>query len=270
MPEYALREAYGIDYSHGIIDNGIFSDMKNYVTNAEFPWEEIEASNRFTPTDLDVDYFLNHSGRKLCSPLVKEFISDGELSIAMRTQIARIVYYKFREPWKHLWDTYNIEYNPIHNYNMTETVIRDLDVVGNETLDDDQTHATTQTETPNLTDRTTHGKTETVEAHRYGFNSSDARPTETTEETEGGSTVTTHTGTRGNSVNSTDATDRTTDETRTEDETVHTTRSGNIGVTTTQKMMEEERAVWIWNYFEQIYKDIDSVLTISAYDMCRI
>ena len=43
------------------------------------------------------------------------------------------------------------------------------------------------------------------------------------------------------------------------------TRSGNIGVTTTQQMMQSEIELWQWNFFESVFKDIDSILTLSIY-----
>ena len=44
------------------------------------------------------------------------------------------------------------------------------------------------------------------------------------------------------------------------------TRSGNIGVTTSQQMIESERAVWMWNFFHDVvFPDIDRVLTIQIY-----
>lgn len=43
------------------------------------------------------------------------------------------------------------------------------------------------------------------------------------------------------------------------------TRSGNIGVTTSQQMIESERILWDWIFFDRVFKDIDSVLTLSCY-----
>ena len=44
------------------------------------------------------------------------------------------------------------------------------------------------------------------------------------------------------------------------------TRSGNIGVTTSQQMIESERALWVWNFFRDVvFPDIDRVLTIQVY-----
>lgn len=44
------------------------------------------------------------------------------------------------------------------------------------------------------------------------------------------------------------------------------TRSGNIGVTTSQQMIESERALWLWNFFYKIvFPDVDRVLTLNIY-----
>ena len=44
------------------------------------------------------------------------------------------------------------------------------------------------------------------------------------------------------------------------------TRSGNIGVTTSQQMIESERQLWIWNYFENVvFPDLDNILTLPLY-----
>lgn len=44
------------------------------------------------------------------------------------------------------------------------------------------------------------------------------------------------------------------------------TRSGNIGVTTSQQMIQSERELWMYDFFkETVYKDIDRVLTLNIY-----
>lgn len=42
-------------------------------------------------------------------------------------------------------------------------------------------------------------------------------------------------------------------------------RSGNIGVTTSQQMLESEIKLREWNFFEQMMKDVDSVLCLQLY-----
>ena len=44
------------------------------------------------------------------------------------------------------------------------------------------------------------------------------------------------------------------------------TRSGNIGVTTSQQMITSERELWLWHYFQDVvFKDISKALTLSIY-----
>ena len=44
------------------------------------------------------------------------------------------------------------------------------------------------------------------------------------------------------------------------------TRSGNIGVTTTQQMLEQELNIWdVFDFFEIVFKDIDSILLLDIY-----
>ena len=43
------------------------------------------------------------------------------------------------------------------------------------------------------------------------------------------------------------------------------TRKGNIGVTTSQQMMESEIELRQYNFIEQMFEDIDSLLTLSVY-----
>lgn len=46
-------------------------------------------------------------------------------------------------------------------------------------------------------------------------------------------------------------------------DTIDTT--GNIGVTTSQQMLESEIALWKWNFLETVFSHIDSVLTLAIY-----
>lgn len=43
------------------------------------------------------------------------------------------------------------------------------------------------------------------------------------------------------------------------------TRSGNIGVTTSQQMLESELQLRKYNFYEELFKDVNSVVTLSIY-----
>lgn len=53
--------------------------------------------------------------------------------------------------------------------------------------------------------------------------------------------------------------------TGTEDITRTLTRSGNIGVTTSQQMISSSIELWQWIFFDTVFRDIDSILTIQTY-----
>ncbi len=155
-----------------------------------------------------------------------------------------------------------------------------------------ETHNTTETETPNLTNNTNN--------KIFGFNSdvgadSDSQimtstgtttnaktgtvGTETDEtETNTGTQTTNNTGTQANTKTGTvqmshNVTDKDTGTQNTETGGTDTDtrnytlrRSGNIGVTTSQQMIQAERDLWLWDFFHTVvFPDVDKVLTIPIY-----
>lgn len=50
-----------------------------------------------------------------------------------------------------------------------------------------------------------------------------------------------------------------------EDNKRELTRSGNIGVTTSQQMLESELQLRKYNFYEELFKDVNSVVTLSIY-----
>ena len=233
-----LREAFP-DWKIGY---GIFDALADV---AELPWETYADSEY-----LDLDYFGNHSGCKFVAPVVANMVNSetGELTDSDRAVLAKIIWLKFQQPWTHLWETNVVSYNPIHNYNMTDT--RTL-VRGDQEA---------QSDSRSSVDSTEHGKTSESQGFVYGFNNAQAngKPADRSVLKDGGETV----------VTTQDGSNRNTVSGRQEEET--TQRSGNIGVTTTQQMLSSERELWMWNFFDQVYKDIDTVLSLSVYDPCRL
>lgn len=262
-PEPLLREVFD-GWETG---DGIFSAL-NSVSN-DLPW--LEDADVY-PLVLDVEYFGNISGSKFCSPLVKYLLDDDDhVPDEARVTLAKILISKYLRKWKALWKTETVEYNPIHNYDMTE----------NRTLKGAESEAEVgaSTETNTGTDTLTHGRTETIThgrtsdntSYRYGLNTdpSDPKPSDKDSYVEGG---TTSTGTTGDDVQTKNLSSginstKNTVGANEENEEVH--RSGNIGVTTTQQMLQSEREVWEWNFFEQVFKDLDKELALEFYDPCR-
>lgn len=234
-----LREAFP-DWKVGY---GIFDALEQVGT---MPWHGQTDSEI-----LDIEYFGNHSGCKFVAPVVMQMVDSVslELTDSDRVVLARIIWAKFKYPWEHLWETNVAAYNPIHNYDMTDT----RTLIRGDTEDSESFR--------NSVDSTESSTESNSDDYVYGLNSEQdgpGRKDTRTHSEEGGETT---------SVNSvTDGTNR-----KKDTEEVETTmRSGNIGVTTTQQMLKSEREIWLWNFFDQVYKDIDTVLSLPIYDACRI
>lgn len=237
-PVPLLREAF-CDWKIGY---GIFEALD--LIEADVPWKDYAQS-----VILDIEYFGNHSGAKFVAPVVMNLLGDtDELTDGSRRILAQIIWTKFGEPWKRLWETNIVAYNPIHNYNMMD--VRSLSKGESEA----------RVGKLDSVDSTEYGKTSEGVDYTYGLNNqkNDGNKANRSTSEDGGSDVQT--------VNSSNRDDTV----KASSETETTTRSGNIGVTTTQQMLSAERELWMWNFFDQVYKDIDSVLAISFYDPCRV
>lgn len=262
MSDVTLKEAFPSWY----LGEGIFEKIYEQM---EVPWD----SSLVDSNTLDLEYFGNYSGSRLCAPLVKFLLNSEEhLTDAGREILAKIIATKYAIPWKHLWDTYEIEYNPIHNYNMTEE--RELVREGSEEEERGGTehHTGTDTFQHGKTETTNHGMTTTSLTSKFGFNSPDdaPKPSDRVNYNEGGNTAVVDSGSDVTTKNLTDTNSE--DSSRSsaleEGETIH--RMGNIGVTTTQRMIEDERRVWEWNFFDKIFRDINKVLTLPIMDPCQV
>ena len=245
---------------------GIFDKIMAVTT---MPWA---TDSNATSDILDLEYFGNRSGAKFCSPLVKYLLVDGVVPSASREKLAKILVAKYFTPWTKLWATTTQNYSPINNYDMTETRNLASNLSGSEITDKDETDTGTDTLTHGLVNSTEHGKTSDEVTYRYGMNNVTPKEKPSDEYTyeEGGETTTTQSGddVQTKDLVHTDDTTVTTSSAKQEIETLH--RIGNIGVTTNQKMLQEERNLWLWNYFEQIFKDIDKELALAISDPCRV
>ena len=268
-PEPILREAFAWE------TNGIFAAIENAANSSgiELPWESGDAET------LDMAYFGNHSGSKFCSPVVKLCLQtttmvdeNGKLNQTATAKLANILLRKYYTNWTALWRTNITSYNPIHNYDMNEE--RDLSTTADnvETTDGTKTKTGTDTLAHGLSQTTAHGRTTQSMDYKYGINTdiSDPKPSDKGTTSEGGNTTTTDSGSDIRTYNLSDDDDTTVtqDNEGTEHEEIH--RYGNIGVTTTQQMLEAERKLWLWNYFDQIFEDLDRELALAFHDPCRV
>ena len=246
---------------------GIFSKMQNPV------W----GTNIICANDLDLMFFTENGEKPASTFAVALSPDDDKL-----TRLANAVQSRFRIPWKHRFDALMQEYNPIQNYDMNETEAETRNGTSNEntnsTREDTSTDTNTQdlTTTPAGTDCVNQNTTENVDSNSgvYGFNSTAVSPsgkedgtkntTDNIETTTSGETKNTGTDTFTKNENSSESGSKSSTEQGKTDRTLR--RSGNIGVTTTQQMLQSEIDLWMWDFFSGVFKDVCSVLTIPVYE----
>lgn len=143
--------------------------------------------------------------------------------------------------WKKLFATMNFEYNPIDNYDRTET----------ETINNERTNNATGSQETTTTNNL---QISSENVHKVtGYNSASLL------ENEGDNGTVNNTGTVTNNIasnsNNTDA--------GTENRTLHS--RGNIGVTTTQQMIEQERNISEFNIYDYIVRSFKRRFCLMLY-----
>lgn len=213
--------------------------------------------------DMDDAYFTMYSGVKNPSQFVKLHLNPDSTTANSLT-IARILLGIYGANWTRLWEAFKSEYTPLDNYSIKEDITRNTK--GDRTInkDIDSTGSSSDTSTTNFGE--TIATTDNAKSYNYGFNSTEAVPTAEQDgmgtEDHGGSDSTTSSGTNTNKT-----TDDTTD-TSTEDETISRTRVGNVGQNTYQELLRQEFELWRWNFFTQVFEDVDKFLVLSVYTDC--
>lgn len=192
------------------LDNGIFKLLQD-----KFEWLTDE-----NVVSLNMSYYFGHSGSKEITPLYENLLENYSQEDALQ-YMANIVYVTYNKSWNKIYEALSSEYNPIHNYNMSETE------------ESDSTSKSSVSTTGNSTENN----------NVYGFNSDSSKPsdTQTSEATTTQDSNGTGSGTRKLS------------------------RQGNIGVTTSQKMLREELEVRKTIFFDNIMKDVDKLLCLCIY-----
>ena len=186
----------------------------------------------------------------------------------------------------HMLETEKAEYNPIENYSMTEkgTDTRTPNLTNSMTSSSNTTESGTETRTPNLvTDVTSSSNSSetgtntsatvtgvTTYDDTADFINQNKGTDNTNSETTAENTVTQKTTASGKEDTSTSrsndntATEKTTT-TGTEKTTHEFKRSGNIGVTTSQQMIQSEREVADFSALAQFVTDIANIICLSIY-----
>lgn len=182
----------------------------------------------FDKDEMDILFFSEY-GDKPISALVKHFNTDIGLTEVDRQKLATLVLSRFKTSWEHKNELMTASYDAIENYNLTENenIDRTVDIDKTVVIDRDGTTS--------------------ADNDVYGFNSALAVPSDEAKGT--------------NTLDGSDVED--TNEILDEDRLL--TRTGNIGVTTTQQMIQQEIDLWKWDFMTDIFIDASSILALEVY-----
>ena len=218
---------------------GIFTQiMTAYVV----PWAEDET---ITGALLDFEYMNNQSGDKIISPAVEKNLTAGVLTTENFNKLCDVAFMMYGKRWARLWEILTAEFNPIENYAMNEV----------HTFEHGKKETNSGTDTTNRTGTDTVTHTGNTETEVSAFNSSTYQD----------SSKDTQNTTDLDTKNLSDALIHGHVLTNSGTDTERTTRTGNIGTTTSQQMIESSLQLWKWNFFYDIFRDVDSIFTITTY-----
>lgn len=254
----------------------------NFKTDTYFFTKLFELVDVGIPPDTVSKYYFTKSLNRIISPITDVWHDDNEV-------LASFIATAYKKKWEQSLEVIKLEYAPADNYNMVEN---STDVnektstnIGNENSTDTGKISTTidntitYGKTNKLVDTTTDNGTNASDGtnNKYGVNTTSAHPdtsftnketssntnSKNATSTDGGVDVTKNTNVEDNTNTSTKELNYNTSE---NEEITHTlTRKGNIGVTTTQQMIQSDIDLWKWIFLDDIVKDINTLLTLSIY-----
>ena len=279
-------------FPNWLIGDGIFSEL----SKLSVPWST-------NSIDLDLEYFGNHSGEKIISPLVSKLLVDGKLTSESITRLANVIFSLNGDNWSRLYSALQEEYKALQNYNGDETrTVTTTDTgtdtfshTGSEssTLNDSSSNTRTGSESLESSGSDSLSKTGTVgsqgsnlsDNNVFGFNSSSSVPSDNSNSSNE-STDTynlsdkTSYGKKDTKVynnvsdsgsrESTNTVSNESSDTETKDlqtntsETFH--REGNYGVRTSQEMISQEFELRMkYRFFDVVFADVDKTLALQLY-----
>ena len=219
------------------------------------------------------------------------------LTTEQRTAIAGMIFQIFNRKWTKLYSIYTLQYNPVNNYKMSESEMIDHDIQRAETdggtvnkadtgtISDSGTDTGTVTtvtdkDTTNTGTQSNSGSSNTLDGI-FGFNSSESVGSNTSDNTNSNLRTdnlastddTTETETRNLADSNTKTLNTNELETRnlthniTESNDVSRSvlREGNTGIYSPQQLLDDEIELWQWNFYKQVFEDIDSILCLDIY-----
>lgn len=226
-----------------------------------------EEQQFFTKYSFDSNLRLKHGCREIddtvvCSGTVKDLqpLTSG----TVQREFLNAMFAKYLYKWGKLLDNvYAQTYNPIENYDRQEDTSLTYEGSENVTrnVDSDRKIKGTTADTRNDTSSANSSSQKNV----FAFDSTAASPSDS----DSGTTTATGTGSSNSTVDNSDTEKRTETEGHSFTNRKNVTASrihGNIGVTTSQQMMESEIALRMkHDFFDTVYEDIANTLLKPIY-----
>ena len=167
--------------------------------------------------------------------------------------------------WAELYDTTQYEYNPIWNKDGTIVEERDLAATEDVTTNVDREDKLQDKNTRNFEDKETRDLSDVSDRDVFGFNSSTAAPAEKNTVKGTGTDTFNHSGTDTVDHTGTQDIDTTVDRDTTDTGTITRTEQGNIGVTSTQSLIQEQREVVKFNILDYIINEFRDRFCLKVY-----
>lgn len=283
--------------------NGLFSKLVTkyhgeYFFEIRAPTMDIDFLMQYGERSItkSLKKIYENVGLKYCNHYDPVFAENNMIHAQNETQeyIIDIIDMRYRDKWKRLYTALLSEYNPIDNYNMEENMTRNNDENGvnekisdftgnktdiesqekkdiiNQNISNDLINNTTQNFTQDLNKQNSKSSYDSNTLQPYESiddnTTSDTTNNTTAQENEESNT----TNTSSNNINKqTGETNRIKENSSNQvniNESHKLTRKGNIGVTTTQEMIDSELKLREYDLFKTIYQDVLKLITLSIYE----
>ena len=184
-------------------------------------------------------------------------LPENTETIVILAYFALTAYQIFNTAWSYQYKALTADYNPINNYDSVENSTDTHEYTGTQTNEHEATK--NNTDTPDIT-RTSNGSNDSA-GSLYGFNSTSAVPSDEANGTSQSTDKETGTVTSNGTENGTNTRTDNLKETITHE----LTRSGNIGVTTSQQMIESELELRKKQFYNIMIHDIINFLCLPIY-----
>lgn len=255
---------------------------KKLIPNSDYEF----LSDYYDASSLFDFYFLDKWESLILTDRINKAIENDSISVIEMSVMSCINYNEYK--YNKLYATLGLEYNPLDNVNASTTnvygAISNTKVKGAQT---DVHERDAKQDTVSLGARsdtvgaitTTRGANTIVEKNNmYGFNTTATDGVNADKKTIDNGSYTDTTGSHTDSIGAQSNTtnygkDRLTDTMgqRSDTDTTQThtdtiTRVGNIGVTSSQELLKQEREVAIFNFYEYVFNDILNYITIGVFE----